>query len=125
MELLAPVEARRGASHYGAALQETATEKAERSLRAGLQELGWAVAELGTGRKGGRAKVQLAMRLRGETTMTLAWIAVALQMGTGASVSNLVSAQRRGKGWCHYLGPAPATVYFKARTRPGYPGRVS
>ena len=30
--------------------------------------------------------------------MTLPWIAPRLQMGTGASLSNLLSAHRRGKG---------------------------
>jgi len=30
--------------------------------------------------------------------MTLQWIATRLQMGTGASLSNLLSAQRRGQG---------------------------
>ena len=96
--MLAQVEERRGASHYGAELQESAMEKAERLVREGLQELGWTEAELATGTKGDRAKVKLAVKLRTETTMTLKWIAARLQMGTGASLSNLLSAQRRGKG---------------------------
>jgi REP element-mobilizing transposase RayT len=97
-ELLAQVEEKRGASHYGAELQESATVKAERLVREGLQKLGWPEAELAMRPKGDKAKVQLALKLRAETPMTLKWIAARLQMGTGASLSNLLSAQRRGKG---------------------------
>ena len=94
-ELLAQVEERRGASHYGEELQESATEKTERLVRQELEKLGWTEAELGARRKGDRAKLKLAVKLRAETTMTLKWIAARLQMGTGASLSNLLSAQRR------------------------------
>ncbi len=97
-ELLARVEERRGASHYGAELQESATEKAERLVREELKELDWAEVELATHQKGDRAKLKLAVKLRIETTMTLKWIAARLQMGTGASLSNLLSGQRRGEG---------------------------
>jgi hypothetical protein len=88
---------KRGASHSGAELQESATEKAERLAREGLQALGWAEVELATRQKGDREEVKLAMKLRAETTMTLKWIAARLQMGTDASLSNLLSAQRRGR----------------------------
>ncbi len=96
-ELMAQVEARRGASHYGEELRESATAMAERLVREELQRLGWTEAELAVRRKGDRAKLKLAVKLRAETAMTLRWIAARLQMGTGASVSNLLSAQRRRK----------------------------
>ena len=96
-ELLGQVEEKRGASHYGGELQESATEKAERLVRAGLARLGWTEAELAARRKGDESKLKLAARLRAETTMTLKGIAARLQMGTAASVSNLLSAQRRGR----------------------------
>jgi hypothetical protein len=95
--LLAQVEERRGASHYGEELQESATEKAQRLAREELQKLGWTEGDLATRQKGDRAKVKLAMKLRAETTVTLKWIAARLRMGTGASLSNLLSAQRRGR----------------------------
>ncbi len=94
-ELLAQVEERRGASHYGAELQESATEKAERLVRDGLAKLGWTEAELAARRKGDQAKVKLAMKLRAETTVSLKWIAARLQMGTGASLSNLLAVGKR------------------------------
>jgi len=62
------------------------------------EDLGWTEAELGARRRGEGAKLELAVQLRAETTMTLQWIAARLQMGTGASLSNLLSAQRRAKG---------------------------
>ena len=97
-ELLAQVEERRGASHYGEELRESAVEKAERLVQEGLQKLGWTEAKLTTRQKGDGAKLKLAVKLRTETSMTLQWIAARLQMGTGASLSNLLSARRRGKG---------------------------
>jgi hypothetical protein len=40
-----------------------------------------------------------AVKLRAETTMTLKWIATRLEMGTGASLSNVLTEQRRGTRW--------------------------
>ncbi|MCL4178742.1 MAG: transposase [Verrucomicrobia bacterium] len=42
-----------------------------------------------------RAKLELAVQLRRETTMMLKWIAGRLHLGTGASLSNLLSERRR------------------------------
>ena len=44
--------------------------------------------DLSCRRKGDKGKVQLARRLRTETTMTLRWIADRLQMGSWTYVSN-------------------------------------
>jgi hypothetical protein len=46
-------------------------------------------------RKGDPTKVTLARRLRRDTTMTLAWIATRLQMGTAGHLSHLLYWQRR------------------------------
>jgi hypothetical protein len=46
LHLLARVEERRGAPHYGEELRERATDKAERLARDGLRMLGWTEAEL-------------------------------------------------------------------------------
>ena len=51
-------------------------------LAAELQRRGWAADPLAARRKGDREKVKMARRLRGETTMTLEWIAARLHMGT-------------------------------------------
>jgi len=70
-ELLAQVEERRGASHYGAELQESAAQKAERLVREGLAKLGWTEAELAARKNGDKSKLKLAVKLRAETTTCL------------------------------------------------------
>jgi hypothetical protein len=48
-------------------------------------------------RKGDKNKVEVARRLRRETTMTLQWIAERLAMGRWGSVFNLLAADRGTK----------------------------
>ena len=90
-ELLAAVVERVGPSHYGAQRQETGLQKAERMVREEIERLGWDEDQLRAHRKGHRAKVLLARRLRQETTMSLKWIAQRLQMGSWTYVSNLLN----------------------------------
>jgi hypothetical protein len=52
--------------------------------------LGWDQAELTRRRKGDKHKVNLARRLRAETTMSLTWVAERLHMGSWSNVSNLL-----------------------------------
>jgi len=74
-------------------------------VRAGLAKLGWTEAELAARKNGDKSKLKLDVKLRAETTtclpagrqVTLQWIAARLQMGTGASLSNLLSSRRRGQ----------------------------
>ena len=60
-------------------------------LREELARLGWDEDPLRACRKGHRAKVRLARRLRQETTLSLKWIAQRLQMGSWTYVSNLLN----------------------------------
>ena len=90
-ELLAAVVERVGPSHYGAQRQETSLQKAERIVKEEIERLGWREDELWARRKGHRAKVLLARRLRQETTMSLKWIAERLHMGSWTYVSNLLN----------------------------------
>lgn len=62
-------------------------------MGAELQRLGWDAAELGRRRKGDPVKVRLARRLRRETTMTLAWIAARLEMGSASMVTHCLRKQ--------------------------------
>ena len=97
-ELLASAEGWAGLNHYGADRQESGERKAERLVAEGLKKLGWAEKELALRRKGDKEKVKLARRLRAQTTMTLAWIAQRLRMGSWTSTANLIyekSAQRK------------------------------
>jgi hypothetical protein len=79
-----------GSNHYATERREAGEHKAERIVAEGLKELGWQAQELARRLKGDSGKVKLARRLRQETTMTLAWIASRLHMGTWTYVSNLL-----------------------------------
>ena len=92
-ELLAQMSV--GPEHYGEEIRESGEEKARRVIAAELQKLGWRTGDLEARRKGDPEKVHLALRLRGETTMTLGWIAQALQMGTKTYLSHLLYWQGR------------------------------
>jgi hypothetical protein len=52
---------------------------------------------LGQRRKGDAKKLRMALRLREETTMTLAWIARRLERGTKTHLSHLLYWQKRAK----------------------------
>ena len=85
-ELLAQMAEQAGASHYGEELRECAEEKAQRIVAEEMKRLGWKEDEVQRRRKGYPKNVQIARRLRGETT--LKWIADRLRMGTWTHVTN-------------------------------------
>ena len=70
-ELLAHVEEKRGASHYGEELPESAVQKAEWLVRDGLAKLGWTEPELAARKNGDESKLKLAVKLQAETTTCL------------------------------------------------------
>jgi putative transposase len=90
-ELLSAMSERIGSQHYGAQRQESGEQKAERLVQEGLLALKWTETELSRRPKGDPVKVEIARVLRRETTMTLAWIADRLQMGSWTYVSNLLA----------------------------------
>ena len=94
-ELLAQVSELASSEHRGLEIQESATAKAERILREELQSLRWTTEQLQTRRKGDPQKVRIAVRLRRETTMTLAWIAEQLRMGTNTHVACLLYREKK------------------------------
>jgi len=96
-ELLAQVSEKAGAEHFGQEIRESAEAKAERMVLEELKKLGWRREELGKRRKGDAEKVRIALRLRKETTMTSAWIAQRLEMGTKTHLSHLLYWQGREK----------------------------
>ncbi len=93
-EMLAELHAKRK-DHYGAELREADEAHAEGLVREELSRRGWKGTELGRRRKGDPEKVEIAWRLRQETTMSLKWIARRLQMGTWTHVSNCLTHKRR------------------------------
>jgi hypothetical protein len=61
--------------------QESVENQAERIIAGELQRLGWSEAELGRRHKSDLAKLELAGRLRCETTLTMNWISARLHLG--------------------------------------------
>ena len=96
-ELLAQMSQQAGAEHYGREIRESAQEKAERIIAKELKRMGWEESDLERHRKGAAQKLKIALRLRQQTTMTLAWIAQRLQMGTKTHLSHLLYWDERGK----------------------------
>ena len=89
-DLLAQMHEKVGAEHYGTEIEETCAAQAERIVGEELKRLGWTAADLKQRRKGDVEKVRMAERLRRETTMSLAWVAQRLHMGTKTYLSHLL-----------------------------------
>jgi REP element-mobilizing transposase RayT len=97
-ELLAQISQKARSEHFGPEIQESAEEKAKRLIVEELKRRRWRESELSRRRKGDPEKIKIALRLRQETTMTLAWIAETLRMGTRMHLSHLLYwHQRRGE----------------------------
>jgi len=96
-ELLDRVGERLGVEHYGLERQESQVEHAERLVGEELRRRRWAEATLVERTKGDAEKVKIAVRLRAETLVTVAWIAQRLQMGSVANVNTLLYRWRRGE----------------------------
>lgn len=89
-ELLAPVSDKVGTSHSGPEVVESSETRAERIVQEELNRRQWTADTLSERRKGDPEKVQIARRLRAETTMTMPWIAERLRMGTDTHLSHLL-----------------------------------
>jgi REP element-mobilizing transposase RayT len=89
-ELLDQIAGQRSGSHYGAELAESAEARAQRLITQALRRKGWSEQELKARRKGDEFKVRLAGQLRAQTTVTVAWIAERLHMGTRGHLTHLL-----------------------------------
>lgn len=96
LELLSRMEPRLG-RHCGAEVQALAENKAVRVVAEELQRLSMAADDLERIAKGDERKLRIALRLRAETTMTLAWIARRLHMGAPTHLSHLLYWHGRPK----------------------------
>ena len=94
-ELLEQIAAQQSGWHYGEELVESAHERARGLIQAALGRKGWTVQELKTRRKGDAFKVRLAAQLRAQTTVTAAWIAQELHMGTRGHLTHLLYHRTR------------------------------
>ena len=77
--------------------QESAEEQGERIIREAMAKAGWRPGDLAKRRKGDVVKVALAQRLRGETTLTLKWIAQRLHLGRWEYARRLLYEAGNGK----------------------------
>ena len=89
------IEGKTGESQTWREQDESMEQRAKRIVEEGLRQEGWNARRLGEERKGHPVKVEMARRLRRETTMTLKWIAESLRMGTWTHVSNLLRPARQ------------------------------
>ncbi|MCG3148107.1 MAG: hypothetical protein PCFJNLEI_01549 [Verrucomicrobiae bacterium] len=80
-----------GEQHAAGHRHETSEAHGERLVQEELKRRGWSEAELKRRAKGDAQKVQIARRLRAETTMSLKWIAARLQMDVWTHVSDRLS----------------------------------
>jgi REP element-mobilizing transposase RayT len=94
-ELLAQVSGKTGTWHYGELVQESVEAHAETIVTEELIKRKWSELMLTARRKGDAVKVAMAQRLQRETTVTLAWIAKRLQMGTRTYLAHLLYWKRR------------------------------
>jgi hypothetical protein len=94
-ELVERMSERVGPEHYGEERAERAECRAERLVREALKRRRWTKKDLSRRPKGDLVKVKAA-RLREQTTMTVAWIAERLQMGTAGYVNNRLYRWRKG-----------------------------
>ena len=84
-----------GPNHGGQARRETEEAWAEQLAADELRRRGWTPEELSKRRKGDLTKIEIAHRLRQETTMTLNWITKRLNMGTQGSLANLLQKAKK------------------------------
>jgi hypothetical protein len=89
-ELLEQVSDKRGAWHIGPELRESSEARAERLISAELSREGWNEQDLLIRAKGDLVKVNLAAKLRAETTVTIVWIAERLNMGSRGHLTHLL-----------------------------------
>ncbi len=94
-ELLAQMDEKIGANHFGEERTESALEKSERIVQDGLRRVGWKEVDLEARPKGDPEKVKMAIRLRAETPATVKWIAQRLKMGASTYLNHLLYWHRR------------------------------
>ena len=89
--------AQAGGWHYEEELRESAEDEDKRIVAQELRRRKWDANSLAERRKGDPGKLAIARRLREHTTMTLAWIAQRLNMGTRTHLAHLLYWQHRNK----------------------------
>jgi len=92
---LEEIDGQVGQHHFGHLRLELALAKAERIISEELGRLGWPEAQLALRPKRDPSKLEIAVRLRRETTLSVKEIAARLHLGTPASASLCLLAALR------------------------------
>lgn len=91
-ELLEQISEQIGEHHFGSERGQAAEARAERIIKEELKRRKWTAEKLKRARKGALEKVEIATRLRRETTASVKWIATRLHMGSPSYTSNHILA---------------------------------
>ena len=91
-----PQEGSLGGHHAGELHRETARAKAERVVAEELQRHGWQEQDLVSRRKNDPAKLEIAARLRRQTTLSLKEIAARVHLGTSKTANSKLHKHMRG-----------------------------
>jgi hypothetical protein len=94
---LEEIDGQVGEHHLGSLRLETAELRAERIIEEELRRLGWQETDLMSRRRHDPGKVQIAVRLRRETTLSVKRIAQRLHFGTPKSASFRLLAVMRNQ----------------------------
>ena len=93
-ELLQQISQTQGSKFAGAELKEAGQHKALRVLSEELERRHWSSGDLDQRSKADLQKLQIARRLRAETTVSYKWIAQHLVMGAAGYLSNCLRATK-------------------------------
>lgn len=97
-EMLLRMEGRLGEHHAGELHRASAEAKAERIIGEELQRRGWQEADLLAGRKNDAVKLEIATRLRRETTRSTKAIAGRMHLGSSKAAHRSLHSYRRSGG---------------------------
>ncbi len=95
-EMLRRMEGSLGGHHAGELHRQAADAKAERILGEELQRRGWRQEDLAARRKNDPAKLEMAARLRQETTLSIKTIATLMHLGTSKAANMKLHKHMRG-----------------------------
>ncbi len=111
-EKLLAMAGKLGEHHSGELHRASAEAKAERIIAEELERHGWREADLVTRRRSDPVKLEMAARLRRETTLSLKAIAKRVQLGSSKAANRLVHGYMRSAG-----AGGEAQEQLKIRTR--------
>jgi hypothetical protein len=97
-KLLEMMAGQLGEHQAGDLKRESAEARAERIIAEELRRLRWTSADLNLRLKSDPAKLQIAARLRAETTLPIHWIAKRLHLGTWKSANARIHAWKKTQG---------------------------